>query len=985
LKKVVLLLAGLLLLFISKVALTQDADGVGLIFEAMNVPQDGIVSFTTKLEQETDELYLGGQYLQALQRTRLFLILGLIHNDEVLGAHFYLFSARSLARQGKEREAFTYLALAYPIYEKRQLDRYRFLTLETLVRVTTGLNEWEEAKKYLAELEKLTQNLKGAYQEMYLLHRGVIHFHEGLLQEAKRDWQEAENLREFYPETRGLTLNHLSRVFSLEGNPDKALEYARKALSFSKEKRLRWVELIVYLNLSQLLSESFSKEDEALENLKNAYTIAEAMDLPREKVWILNNQAVIFTQWGEYGEARKVLQEALEIETSHDIPEDVGVLTNLGVLSFYLGDLENAERYLKRAQEEAPVLADRHSEALILANLGMVYKASGKLREAFPYYEKAYHIFEELEAKKELSNLLNSMANLNVMLGELDRAEESLKLASTLSRELSDREGVLQAEVNLGYVKMERKNLSGAQQHFERALQQLEKSNLRSLRFYALLGLGEAELKQGDTEQGRKHLYEAVEIVEKTRNRMEEITDRICFTENRLKVYELLLEELFREGKIEEAFDLSERVKARSFLDVVAGQSVKVKDKDLEVIAKINSWEREKALLEAKKAEVAADPVASWKITEELTQVAKKLDLLYQELQVSSPELLSLVAVSPLPLKAMQKSIPEDVVVLNYFVLPDHTLVWVVTTSTLQGFDLPVGEEVLHEKVVLLRDKLADAHKSDFVPLTDFLCQAIFTPLREHLQGKKKVLCIPHRSLSFVPFQVFTRENRYLIGEYCFFYAPSLNIYSYSLQKEAHPSISFLAFGNPRYPDPNTQPLPGAEEEVKEISRWFRNSRILLGEEATESAFYRLAKEANIIHLSTHGSANERFPLLSTILLAPDDANDGYLLASEVFATPLQADLMVLSACQTALGRYSTTEGLIGFTRSFFYAGVSSLIASLWSVSDLSTKDLFVCFYRYLLGGLPKAEALWRAQMEVANRYGHPYYWAPFILIGKEK
>ncbi|MGC8777846.1 MAG: CHAT domain-containing protein [Candidatus Caldatribacteriaceae bacterium] len=94
---------------------------------------------------------------------------------------------------------------------------------------------------------------------------------------------------------------------------------------------------------------------------------------------------------------------------------------------------------------------------------------------------------------------------------------------------------------------------------------------------------------------------------------------------------------------------------------------------------------------------------------------------------------------------------------------------------------------------------------------------------------------------------------------------------------------------------------------------------------------------------------------------------------------------MVLSACETALGQYSVTEGLIGFTRSFFYAGAPSLIASLWSVSDLSTRDLFVGFYRYLQGGLPKVEALWRAQIDVAKAYPHPYFWAPFILIGREK
>lgn len=982
-KLLLVLVMGFLVL--SGVVRAQGEDGVALLIEALSVPRGELGRFTGQLEQALEKLYLQGRYAQVLQRARLFLVLGLLHDDETLRAHFLLFSARALSRQGQHREAFTHLARAYPVYEKLHLDHYCFMAMETLLRVATGLEEWETAKTYLSELEKLALALQGTYREMYLFHRGVIHFHENLLEEAKKDWQEAESLREFYPETRGLTLNHLSRVFWREGKPEQALEYAQKALNFSQNQRLRWVELIVCLNLSQLLSEAFSKEAEAMEKLNYAYTIAEELDLPREKVWILNNQAVIFTRWGEYGEARKTLQKALEIETSHHMPEDVGVLTNLGVLSFYLGDLENAERYLKKAQQEAATIADRHAEALVLANLGMVYKALGKLREAFSYYEQAYRRFEELGAKRELSNLLNSMANLNLMLGEPDRAEEALKLASSISAELADREGLLQVEVNLGYVKMEQKDLRNAQLRFEKALQQLEKSTLHPLRFYALLGLGEVALAQGRREPALKYLYEAVDIVEKTRSRMEEITDRICFTQNRLRVYELLLEELFREGKIEEAFDLSERVKARSFLDVVVGQSVKVKDKDLEVMAKIKAWEREKALLESQKAEATTDPVAAWKVTEDLAQVTKKLELLYEELQVSSPELLSLVAVSPLPLADMQKALPQDVVVVDYFVLPQHTLVWVITASTLEGFDLPVGEEVLYEKIALLREKLADANQSDFVPLTDFLCQQVFTPLQEHLQGKTKILCIPHRSLSFVPFQVFTREQQYLVGEYCFFYAPSLNTYFHSLSKEANAPISFLGFGNPKFSDPGLAPLPGAEAEVQEISQLFQKPFILIGQDATESAFYQLAPEANIIHLSTHGSANQRFPLFSIIFLASDGTNDGYLLASEVFATSSRADLVVLSACQTALGQYSPTEGLIGFTRSFFYAGASSLIASLWSVSDLSTKDLFVLFYQYLLGGLPKAEALWQAQIVVGNRYGHPYYWAPFILIGKEK
>lgn len=980
----VFLVAVLGISLFSGVAFSEGADGVSLLLEALRMLQGGDKAFEATLEEEVNALYLQGKYDAAMDRARLFVILGFLRNNEILQAHFHLFVARALSRQGKDLEAFTHLAQAYPVYSRRELPRYHFLTLETLIRVATRLDRWEEAKTYLGELEGLAAKLGGMYREMYLFHRGVVHFHENRFAEAKRDWQEAERMEAFFPETRGLTLNHLGRLFFMEGDAQKALEYAGKALALSEREHLLWVELVVRLNLAQILSEGFLEEDEALGHLERALQVAEVLCFPQGKVWVRNNQAVLFTRQGEYGKARKALEEALEIEESHHMPEDTGVVTNLGVLSFYLGDCESAERYLKRAYEEAFARNDQHFGAFILGNLGMLYKSMGKLKEALPYYEHAYRLLEELGARRDLANLLNSMASLNVMAGELSRAEEALRLARALYEALGDTAGLAQVEVNLGFVKIEQHDLDSAQVSFESALEKIGRDTLRSLAFFALLGLGEVALKRGEKEKAFGYLYEALDIGEKTRNRMEDITDRICFIQSRLAVYEFLMELLFEEGRIAEAFDLSERVKARSFLDVMVGQSVRVKAKDREVMERITAWEREKVLLEAKKNN-ARDQVTLWKVTEELAQVEKKLRFLYQELQASSPELLSFLTVSSFPLAEIQRVLPEDVVVLDYFVLPAHTLVWIVTASTLEGVDLPVGEDVLYEKVSLLREGLADPEKQDFVALSSFLGEALFAPLEGRLRGKKTILLIPHRSLSFLPFQALIRGGHYLVEEYRFFYAPSLNTYFFTLKKEKNPAGRFVGFGNPKFSDPRIVPLPGAEEEVREAGKCFDNPLLLFGEEATESALYRYAREVNILHLSTHGSANERSPLYSVILLAPDAVNDGFLFAGEIFALPLQADLVVLSACQTALGQYSVTEGLVGFTRSFLYAGASSLVASLWSVSDKSTKDLFVSFFHYLSEGLPKVEALWRAQIDVARQYPHPFHWAPFILIGRER
>jgi len=957
----------------------------------VRIPKEERANFAREIEAQMEALYLAGQYDKVLEGAWSLYLLGVISNNEGRKADAWLFSARALARQGKDKEAFLYLARVSPVYERIGEKHRLFFLFETLVRVAGNLGAWEDAKSYLNRLGEISFLMGEMHREMFLFHRGVVAFHEGRLEQAKRDWQEALSAQEFYPETRGLTLTHLAQVLLRENRATEALEYAKKALSFAETQNLPWVEFVASLLLSQILSEQFFHEELALEHLEKAQKLADQMNLAYQKVWVLNNKAVIYTNQGEYEKARKVLEEALKIEEALKVPADLGVLINSGVLSFYLGDYEDAERYLKRACEEAQASSDRYSEALASANLGMLYRAYGKLREAFVSYTRAYQLFEELHAEAEMANLLNSIASLNVSLGEWKKAEEALTTSLELYRLRNDREGIAQVKMNWGYVYLEQEHWEKAKQYFEEAFRELEGLSAKPLRFYILLGLGSVELKMGSNAQALLHLQEALEIVESTRDRMERITDRICFTESRLVVYELLIEELFWAKKWEEAFNLSERVKAKAFLDLLVGQSIQVKEEDVELVQKVKAWEREKELLEKKKGELLSrpkelqDPVALWKISEDLNQVNTKLKTLYEELQTASPELLSLVTVAPRSLAEIQAKIPPEVVVFDYLVLPEHTLVWVVTSSSLQGFDLPIGGRELEEKIIQVRQCFQDPKTEYFTPLLDFLGERLFAPLQDQLQEKKKILVIPHRALSYLPFQTLRRGGKYLLEDYIFFYAPSLNVYLACTTKENQAPLPILAFGNPQFPDPSTPPLPGAEEEVKAIAKLFSQGTVLLHGEATESAFYEWAPQAQIIHLSTHGSAHERLPLLSLVLLAPDNHHDGYLLAAEIFSSSLHSRLVVLSACQTALGQYSITEGLIGLTRSFFYAGTESLIASLWSVSDMSTMELFISFYHYFLQGFSKAEALSMAQRDLVKRYPHPYYWAPFILLGKER
>lgn len=175
------------------------------------------------------------------------------------------------------------------------------------------------------------------------------------------------------------------------------------------------------------------------------------------------------------------------------------------------------------------------------------------------------------------------------------------------------------------------------------------------------------------------------------------------------------------------------------------------------------------------------------------------------------------------------------------------------------------------------------------------------------------------------------------------------------------------------------------------FERWFGNKAAVYLEEDAREASVKTDKlgEYRILHFATHGLVNEKNPQLSGLILSPEDSTskeDGILHLGEIYNLNLNADLVVLSACETGLGQVAKGEGIIGLTRGFLYAGASNVLVSLWQVSDVTTADLMVDFYDKMLGGMSKPEALRAAKLQMIRRhpeYAKPYYWAPFILVGR--
>ena len=285
-------------------------------------------------------------------------------------------------------------------------------------------------------------------------------------------------------------------------------------------------------------------------------------------------------------------------------------------------------------------------------------------------------------------------------------------------------------------------------------------------------------------------------------------------------------------------------------------------------------------------------------------------------------------------------------------------------------------------------------------------------PVAERVDGSERLLIIPDGPLHVLPFRALILEPedrqaepelspRYLIEWKPLHTAMSATVYS-ELRKPrgaaaerppaAGDSILLTAFGDPSYPQDlkDLRPLPHSRQEVEGITGLYPplDVRAYLGAAATEEQAKSVGRETRILHFATHATLDDRFPLHSALALSIPEKpvpgrENGWLQTFEIFERlRLDADLVVLSACETALGQELAGEGLIGLTRAFQYAGAQTVAASLWSVRDEATAELMVRLYRQLQSGSSKAEALRAAQMESIHKGASPFIWAAFELYG---
>jgi len=450
-------------------------------------------------------------------------------------------------------------------------------------------------------------------------------------------------------------------------------------------------------------------------------------------------------------------------------------------------------------------------------------------------------------------------------------------------------------------------------------------------------------------------------------------------------------------GRYEEAFFTSERARAASFLDLLGGRMTQTREQ-------LNDRRRTQAQALQTQVTQLKDQVALLQKTSQgdglrstqrdLAVQSQALQTLQTKIGLADREITSLSKVDPLTLPQIQELLGDATLIVYSGYTEGRS--WLAESSfvaivTRDSFHVIRDVNFQYERVRNLCRHFREAGdhsaaKAQADPDWDKACRDLykefFEPVRQYVKTKQ-VIIVPYGGMNLIPFACLKGENgHYLAEDYDISYTPSGSVLKFCQAKRKPAMKNALILANPQLPEAGSA-LKFAEGEAEAVGKLFPQSVLLRGVEATKSAFVKLAPEYDVLHLACHSVMDQKEPMLSNLRLARDNENNGVLTVREIFDLNLDANLVTLSACNTGAGEV-TGSGFefMGMTRAFLYAGTPSVLASLWSVDDRATAELMELFYKNLLSGQTKSEALQQAQLAMMKKYENPYYWGAFVLYG---
>lgn len=787
----------------------------------------------------------------------------------------------------------------------------------------------------------------------------------------------------------------------LDRYPEALAHYdrARLALTEAGDSKMR---ALIDLNRANVFAE-LDRPDDAMDLLA---VTARTFDRARQFVLAAHaryHMAYLEFQCGRYNAGLKGYHEtrerlaalgSLRLVAWCDI-EIAEILLALGAFDDALENASIAHREFTDLEMPYESAKARMIAALASMNLGKIDQARGELAAAREVFAKSRNTTFAATVDSYLAELALRVGDA----GEAStRAQQALQVFAR--RKLASR--AAHARVLAARAAYEAGETAKARRFALAALHEIEHKFAPTVAYMAHHLIGKTERALGHSRRARESFRRAVDIVEQMRGGIAADDFKATFLGDKLEVYEDAIRACLDEanaGSIGEAFRLVESAKSRGLADLLAryiresssrsnskpSNKESAREKLAKLIEELN-WYSSHANLEDEKGGQRR-PVFADRYSREIARCERQIATLFQRIESQGASLDDVHQVTATAAE-LQESLESDETAIEYFTAGDEISAFVVTRDCIDVVRGLASKREMERTLAALRFQIEKfnygaAYVDGFFEQLNqaanqylgLLYRDLFSGIEDRLLHSRLIV-IPHGALHYVPFHSLLNRSGYLVDQFEISYAPSATVLMLCREMNAQShlpkrsgKVVALGFGG--------HDTPEVAGEISAIGSLFPNAVKLTGNQATHDNLLRAAPSARYLHLASHGYFRRDNPMFSFLKLADSNLNFYSLLDLK-----LNAEMVTLSACHTGVNKVFPGDELHGLMRGFMHAGAPSLVASLWATSDESTAKLMKRMYAEISAGASKRAALRTAQLAVKDEYGHPYYWAPFILMG---
>ncbi len=795
-------------------------------------------------------------------------------------------------------------------------------------------------------------------------------------------------------------LSNIGMAYYALGDYTKAIDYLQQRLAIGKAIHDQQGEEQALGNLGTAYT-ALEDYTRAIDYLQQSLTIAKAINNRQGEDSALGKLGGAYLALGDYTKAIDHLQQSLTIAKAiNNRQGEDSALGNLGVAYHELGDYSQAIDYLQQRLAIAKAIYDRQGEATALGNLANVYQELENYTRAIDYRQQSLAIAKDIHDRKGEGANLGNLGTAYLLQRDYTKAIDYIQQSIAIAKAIHDRQGEGSALDQLGGAYLALGDYTKAIDYMQQSIAIAKAIKNRQDEGFALNNLGVILAKQGSFAAADKNFRDGIEVWKQIRKLLgNNDAFKVSIFEEQVRSYTGLQQVLIDENQPLAALEVAEAGRARAFVDLLA--RVTSSNSNLTATVLELTLEQMQQIANTQHATLVEYSIIydDFRLADQTTSKASKLYI-----WVISPDKnkVEFVAVDLKPLSSEQNTTLSELI-NNVRCFDNANCLQDTHTASANENIRKLSRGEFNTSAEIAQFKPTSSTRSN--KQLQQLHQLLIKPIA-HLLPKNpddRVIFIPQRELFLVPFPALQdANNQYLIQQHTILTAPSIQTLDFTQNikrrvQQAGLQNSLVAgvprrkttiVGNPLMPTvpPDQQPLPalkGAEEEAKQVAQLL-NSSALVGDKATKAAVVSLMPNSRIIHLATHGIMDENRGIGSAIALAPTTKDNGLLTAEDILNLKLNADLVVLSACNTGRGRI-TGDGVIGLSRSFISAGVPSIIVSLWSIPDSPTAFLMKRFYQTWQQDShhDKAKALRQAMLDTMAKHPDPKDWAAFTLIGE--